>query len=287
MSELKVLRRMTKWGIVFFVGITSICASGPAQSQETAARLTATEVMVKSNKAFYYAGADMKTEVTMELETRDGKKRTRVLTMLRMNDPKSTAQKYYIYFHEPADVRRMTFLVWKYPEKEDDRWIYVPAVDLVRRIASSDARSSFVGSDFTYEDVSGRDLDADTHTLLREEKLGEKDCYVVESVPKETIDYVKRISWIDKATFLSLKEEYYDLQNELARLFTADDVKEVPAGESSGGPTVPMVIRRTMKNVKSGHLTQVTFTSVSYNVGLDDDIFTERYLRRAPSKWIK
>jgi len=163
----------------------------------------------------------------------------------------------------------------------------VPAIDLVRRIATSDARSSFVGSDFTYEDVSGRDIPADTHTLLREEKIGDRDCYVVESVPKEPIEYVKRISWIDKGTFLPLKEEYYDVQKELTRVFTADKIEEVAGTERKERNAFPTATKRTMKNLKTGHRTEVTFTSVSYNIGLPDSIFTERYLRKPPERWIK
>lgn len=242
-------------------------------------------VLEKSQQAFYAAGADMKADVAMELITGDGKQRTRVLIMLRLNIPGGAVQKHFLYFKEPSDVRRMTFLVWKYPEKEDDRWIYIPAVDLVRRVAASDKRSSFVGSDFTYEDISGRDISADTHRFLREEKWSNSNCYVIESAPKETLDYVRRVAWIDKTTYLPLKEEYYDLQNELARVFTADKVENVSA-DGGIGP-IPTVTKRTMRNVKSGHRTEVTFKSVSYNVGLTDDLFTERYLRRPPSKWIE
>mgnify|MGYP001596815225 FL=1 len=273
------------FSFVLFLGLLAT----PVQGEKTLpeAQKAGIEIMEKSQQAFYSQGADMKVDIRMELITADGKKRIRVLTMLRWNDPKSKDQKYFLYFREPADVRGMTFMVWKYPLKESDRWIYVPAIDLVRRIAARDARSSFVGSDFTYEDVSGRNIAADTHTLLREEKLGDRDCYVVESVPKEPIDYVKRISWIDKTTFLPLKEEYYDVQKELARLFTADKVEDIVAAEGRQRKSFPSVTKRTMKNLKAGHRTEVTYTSVSYNVGLQDNIFTERYLRNPPERWIK
>jgi outer membrane lipoprotein-sorting protein len=95
---------------------------------------------------------------------------------------------------------------------------------------------------------------------------------------------VKRISWVDKTTFLPLKEEYYDLQKELVRMFSADKIEEVTIGEGEERKTVPTVTRRTMKNIKTGHRTEVTFTSVSYNIGLGDNIFTERYLRRPPKE---
>ena len=244
-----------------------------------------TEIVEKSQQAYYYSGSDMKSDVTMELITADGKKRTRVLTMLRKNEPRTANQKYFLYFREPGDIRRTAFLVWKYPEKDDDRWIFIPAVNAVRRIAARDSRSSFIGSDFTYEDVSGRDVSADAHTLLREERLGNADCYVIESVPKAATDYTRKLAWIDKATFLPLKEEYYDVQNQLARLFTADRIENV-AGQGGRG-SYPMVTKRTMKNVKSGHRTEVIFTSLAYDVGLDDGVFSERSLQNPPPQWIK
>jgi len=260
---------------------TLFIAGTPAQAQKLP---TATEIVEKSQQAFYYPGADMRAKVTMELITGTGQKRVRVLTMLRKNDPKNKDQKYFLYFHEPGDVRRTVFLVWKYPEKDDDRWIFIPTLNMVQRVAAKDSRLSFVGSDFTYEDVSGRDLSADTHTLLREERQGNADCYVIQSMPKSTADYTKKLSWVDKKNFLPLKEEYYDAQNDLFRVFTADKIEEVTAGK---GRSYPTITRRTMKNVKSGHRTEVTYTSVAYEVGLDDSIFTERSLRSPPQDLIR
>jgi hypothetical protein len=247
-------------------------------------QLTATEVIERSQRAFYYQGDDMKARITMELINKDGYKRRRVMTMLRRDESEGGDQKYFIYFHEPGDVRRMTFMIWKYPEREDDRWVFVPAVDLVRRIAADDKRSSFVGSDFTYEEVSGRDLTSDTHTLLSEEKLGDRDTYVIKSVPKEAVDYAKRISWIDRENFLPLKEEYHDVQEELFRVFTAESIKDIKAGD---GKIYPTVVKRTMKNLKTGHRTEVTYTSISYDLGLDDKDFTERRMRRPPREWLR
>ena len=138
------------------------------------------------------------------------------------------SQKYFIYFWQPSDVRDMTFMVFKHPGSDADRWLFVPALNMVRRIAAQDKYSSFVGSDFSYDDVSGRDVDDDAHTLVKEAKLGSKDCYVVKNTPKAgNADYSYRISWIDKNTFLPLKEEYYDNRNELYKVFTADEIESI------------------------------------------------------------
>ena len=291
MNRKAVAPQCIRFALVVLLVILGCAFATPVRAQgnvpEGLKALTASEIVERSQQAFYYPGADLKAKVTMDLITDTGKKRTRVLTMLRKNDPKSKDQKYFLYFHEPGDVRRTAFLVWKYPEKDDDRWIFIPAVNMVRRVAASDSRSSFVGSDFTYEDVSGRDLAADTHTLLGEEKLGDSDCYVIQSVPKTSADYTKKLAWIDKKTFLPLKEEYYDAQNEVARVFTAEKIEEIPAGEGDGKLTYPTATKRTMKNVKSGHRTEVALVDVAYNVGMEDGIFTERSLQSPPAKWIK
>jgi len=261
-------------GFTFFIFILSHLA----YSQEN---LTADEIIRRSQAAFYYPGSDMKARVLMKLITKDGRERIRDFTMLRKNLDKGGEQRYFIYFYKPPDVKDMTFMVWKYPGKDDDRWLFIPAIKLVKRIAASDKRSSFVGSDFSFEDVSGRDAEEDNHSLLKEEMFNGKDTYVIKSVPKNegSADYSYKVSWIDKESLIPLKEEYYDKRGELYKVFTADVVKEIQ--------DFPTVTKRTMKNVQSGHRTEVTFEEVGYNNGIGDEIFSERYLRNPPQKWIR
>ena len=201
--------------------------------------------------------------------------------MLRKNFGESGgSQKYFIYFFQPTDVRDMTFMVYKYPSKDDDRWLFVPAINMVRRIAAQDKHSSFVGSDFTYEDISGRDIEEDTHTIVKEETLGAKDCYLIKSAPKiQDVDYSYKLSWIDKANFLPAKEEYYDRKGELSKIFTAEEIMDI-----KGFPTVT---KRMMKNLQSGHRTEVAFTKTDYNIGIEDSLFSERFLKQPPKKWIE
>jgi outer membrane lipoprotein-sorting protein len=244
-----------------------------------AADPSADEIVKRSLETFYYAGNDMRAKVQMKLINPQGKVRERDMTMLRINLGKSGDQRYYIYFHNPADVRGTSFMVWKYPAREDDRWIFVPTLRLVKRIAADDKRSSFVGSDFTYEDVSGRDLEDEAHVLVRKEDLGGRPTYVVESRPKSAADYSRRLTWIDSERWLPLKEEYLDARNEPFRTFTADKVEQ--AGKYW------TVTARSMKNLQSGHRTEVVYQEVGYDVGLKQDIFTERYLRDAPSQWVR
>ncbi len=233
------------------------------------------EIEKRSLESFYAAGTDMRVRVLMVLINQQGGQRKRELTMLRKNMRSGGDQRYYMYFHAPPDVKGTTFLVWKYPTKDDDRWIYIPAIKLVRRIAASDRRSSFVGSDFTYEDVSGRDVSDETHTLLRSEVLEGRPCYVLESRPVGGADYARRVSWIDTERWIPLKEEYFDARGRNIRVFAADRVEEI------GGHWT--VTRRTMRNLQTGQRTEVTFQDVSYDQGLPDNLFTERALREPPA----
>ena len=114
----------------------------------------------------------------------------------------------------------------------------------------------------------------------REEQFAGKACAVVKSSPKAAdMEYSSKLSWIDHASFLPLKEEYYDQQGVLYKVFTADEIKEV------GGFFT--VMKRTMKNLQSGHATEVTYTKVEYDIGIEDALFSERFLRQPPQKWIE
>ena len=236
------------------------------------------EIIKRSLNAMYYAGKDERVQISMKLINSQGSTRGREMTMLRLNQLDGE-QRYYIYFHSPSDVKGTAFMVWKHVGKEADRWIYIPGINLTRRIAADDKRSSFVGSDFAYEDVSGRQVNDENHVLRRNEELNGRPVYVIESRPKASVDYARRLSWIDSERWIPLKEEYYDSRDQLLRVFTADKVEEI------GGHWT--ISSRSMKNMQTGHRTEVIFERTSYDVGVPNDLFSERYLRDAPRKWIQ
>lgn len=269
---------MSKWSGILGRAATAVLAlsaltAGPAAAED------ATELMKAAHLNLYYMGNDGKATVTMELKDKNGKVRTREFVMLRLDLEEGGPQKYYTYFLEPGDIRRTTFMVWKEADKDDSRWIYIPAIDLVRRISANDKGSSFVGSDFSYEDVSGRHWTDDNHKLLREEEKDGRSFYLIESVPKEKDTFSKKLTWISKDRMLPEREEYYDNKGELERLFQAEEVKEV-----DGFTTIT---KRTMTNVKKEHSTLVEFKDIDYDIGLTDDLFTERYLKVPPSEYIQ
>ena len=240
--------------------------------------LSADEIIEKSNIAYYYTANDGKARAKMYIKDRRGRERYREMTILRKDIKDGGRQNYYIFFHEPADVSKMVFMVWKQAEGDDDRWLYLPAIDLVKRIATSDKRSSFAGGVFTYEDVSGRRTADDVHELMKEEKIEGKDAYVIKNTPKDAdvVEFSYYVSWIDKKTFLPIKGEYFDRKGKLYRTIDVEETKVI-----DGYPTA---VKGTARNLETGLMTTIEFVDIRYNIGLKENIFSERYLRRPPKE---
>lgn len=247
--------------------------------------LTVEEIVSRANRTAYYQGNDGRATVSMTITDARGQTREREMTILRRDDVSAGAQgdqhcgeqKFYVYFHRPADVAKMAFMVWKHLDRDDDRWLYLPALDLLKRIAATDERTSFVGSDFFYEDVSGRGTLEDEHELI--ETTGE--AYVLKNTPKEPklVEFSYFNTWVDRETFMPVKAEYYDRNGKLYRRYQILETKDI-----EGHPTA---VKARMSNLNTGGNTVVEYSDVKYDIGLPEDLFTERYLRRAPRRYLR
>ena len=247
--------------------------------------LTVQEIVDRTNGVAYYQGKDGRAQVLMVITDSQGRKRRRQFTILRWDEPPpgeegaqyTGDQKYYIYFQRPADVNKMVFMVWKHLDRDDDRWVYLPALDLVKRIASKEKRTSFVGSHFFYEDVSGRNVEADVHELVDTTK----NYYVLKNTPKkpEAAEFAHFTMWIHRGTFIPVKIEYYNDRGEKYRVYEALKVETI-----QGYPTVT---QSRMKDLRIGGETLLQYRDVQYDIGLPEGIFTERYLRRAPAEYLR
>jgi hypothetical protein len=271
------------------IALAAVLAAGfsltavPAEETEEVKVPPVGEIVDRANRAAYYQGKDGRAQVSMEITDSQGRSRNRVLVILRKDgseDPAAAGdQKFYVYFLRPADVNKMAFLVWKNSErgKDDDRWLYLPALDLVKRIAGAEKRTSFVGSDFFYEDVSGRGIEEDTHELERTTD----DYYVVKSTPRDpgSVEFSYYTNWIHRESFIPVRTEYFDKNGEKYREYTALGVETI-----EGYPTVT---RSSMKSLKTGSETVMSYTAVAYDIGLPDGIFTERYLRNPPREYLR
>lgn len=232
----------------------------------------------ETEKAAYYAGDDGRSQARMMIVDGQGRKQFRQFTILRRDIADNQDQQMLVFFSQPADVRDTVFRVEKHADvsTDDDRWLYLPALDLVKRISAGDKRTSFVGSHFFYEDVSGRAIEEDRFTLVEETA----DAYRLKAVPKkpDTVEFSHYLVTIDKATHLPMLIEFYD-----------DDDKPYRRVESVKVETVqgfPTVLRSKVSDLNSGGYTLMEFRKPEYNLGLPADIFAERSLRNPPRDYL-
>ena len=213
-------------------------------------------------------------KMDLVLEKANGSKRERKVESWAMDIGEDT--KTMMFFTYPGDVKGTGFRTWNYDDtgKDDDKWLYMPALKKTRRISGSSSKTDyFMGTDFTYDDMGDRNIDEDDHKLLREEKCNGFDCYVVESVPKDKREiYSKRISWIRKDCFMGVKVEYYDKLGALHRVLNISDIKQVQGFWTRG--------KMVMENVQTKHKTVITFSDMKYDLKIDSEMFNVAKLEK-------
>ena len=251
----------TKLFITAMAIIATAMANQPANAQ-----LTGQQIMEK----VYHnpSGEDTQGSLTMTLTNNRGEQRVRTLTQFIKDDGK--VEKKIMFFVSPADVKNTSFMSWSYADgRSDDQWIYLPALKRTKRISSDGKSDNFMGSDFTYDDLGDRHPNQDNHKLLREETVDGKDCYVVESTPKED-DYMysKTITWVMKDNYLGLKREFYDDRGKLLKVLTIKKYEKVDGFWT--------ILETEMHNVQKDHRTNMKFTDVQKNKGIPNSKFTER-----------
>ena len=177
-----------------------------------------------------------------------------------------------IIFHRPASVEGTRFLTIERAGRDDDQWIYLPALDRVRRIAGGEGDSSFMGTDFTYSDLEGRDIDDYSYELLREERVDDWNTYVVEAVPTESADsqYTRLVQYVDRNSWTPVLVEFYDEDGDLLKVNRVHRMERVQGYWT--------IIENTMENVQTDHRTELQVTNFRYNEDLPDGLFTVNFL---------
>jgi len=234
------------------------------------------EIINQANLASFYAGDDGRSDARMIIVDAKDNKQMRQFVILRKDVEDGGNQQFLVVFSRPSDVKDTVFLVHKKVAEEDDRWLYLPALDLEKRISASDNRTSFVGSDFFYEDVSGRNTSYDNHQLLKQDG----QYYYLQSTPKDpgSVEFASYTMQIDKTTHLPMLIEYQDQQGEVYRRVEVVEVADV-----QGHPTV---MKSKVSNLKTGGHTLLEFRRPTYDLGMEDEVFTIRSLRNPPKNWL-
>ena len=215
-------------------------------------------------------GSDSKAEVRMLLMDKRGKKLFR--TMVTATKKYGNTSKSLIRFTAPPDIKGTAFLTWENEDRDDDQFLYLPALKRVRRIVSTQKNSSFVNTDYTYEDMQRRKPELDLHQIIGEEKLLDHDCWILESIPKNEKDsqYEKRKSWIAKDILLPLKAQYFSKNDRLLKEFIANRIKQIDG--------IWTVVESEMRDFKKEHRTLLKTDDIKFNCGVEDSVFTEANL---------
>jgi hypothetical protein len=261
-------------GLVGWIG-----AAAPAISaDEVAPGLGARQIMelVDARDDGDRATQDMQ----MVLIDKNGNQRVREIRALRRDEGEDTHT--LMFFLSPADVKDTGFLTYDYDaaERDDDQWLYLPALKKTKRIASSDKSGSFMGSDFSYADMTDRPLEKYEYTLMKETDVEGHPVWQIESVPTdedeiEETGYTRSVVFVRKDNFVVVRAvNWVKKGNRLKYL----DVKRL---EQIDGIWVPTEMHMTTKKGNATlHKTVITASNVRFNQPMADDAFTVRQLEK-------
>jgi outer membrane lipoprotein-sorting protein len=264
---------MPSRNIAFAAALAALCVAG---ADHAFGAPSADDIMKQDFVASKVA--DSTQDATFHLINAQGQERIRETSGQTKLLPGTTDNRRIVVFNAPADVRGTKTLLIEHSGGDDDIWIYLPAMKKVRRLVANNKKDSFVGTDFSYGDVIGYPVEDWNHTLLREETLNGADCWVIQSIPKsariaDVSGYSKRITWIDKRSYIAVKSEIYDLQGAFLKRLTQTDVREVDAKNHKW-----QAMRLTAENVQTGHRTVIELKNFKANAGVSDAEFTPGHL---------
>ena len=222
-------------------------------------------------------GRDSRAEMRMRLFDRQGRVRERTMTLLSLQGSSATGDRTLVRFLYPNDIRNTGLLVWEHPGGEDERFLYLPALGRVRRIAGEEKQESFVGSDLSYEDIGGRNLADYTYTFADESASwtapdgSRHPAWALESRAKDRdADFPRSVSLVLKDRFIVVHADVYNPRNERAKVF---DIRRLDRVEG-----IWTVLDVAVVNERQKTRTELVTTSIDYNTGLTADDFTRRAL---------
>lgn len=265
-----------------FLGLATACCVAMLPFVAAAAELSAYEVMARADNLD--DGSTRVAQYTMVLIDRRDRQRSRDLMIYSKDygeDSRTLSS-----FESPADIAGTAYLNydWANPERDDDSWLYLPAMQRVRRIASSDTSDSFLGSDFTYADINGLELDWYDYRFVNEsETVDGFDCWVIEATPKpelkdkaeEATGYSKLQVWIRKDNFVQVQAQAWELRGNRIKYFSASDIRQV-----QGIWTTHRQQAITTRNGRQEHASILQLTAIRYDDSLSDEYFETEYLQR-------
>jgi len=225
-------------------------------------------------------GDNITANMKMILIDKGGKKRVRDLKTFTKNRGDDTLK--LLFFLTPADVKNTAFLTYDYEDSnaDDDQWLYLPALQKVKRIASSDKSSSFMGSDFTYSDMTSRNVEDYNYKIMKETKAQGHKVWQLLVTPKsektvQETGYTKSIMFVRQDNFVVIQALNYIKAGKKLKYMIVKDLELI-----DGIWTVKEIQMVTKKGKKTLHKSVFKFSNTKYNQELDESLFTTRTLER-------
>ena len=251
------------------IALTSVQSLVIAQSLPTASTIV-------KNTNERNDGQFVTQTTTLELIDKRGRKKTQVARSFRKYYGKDKAQAFF--YQSPTNIRGTAFLTFDYVDKEDNRWLYLPALRKTRRISGSEKGDYFLGTDLTYEDVNLGSKISETdysHKVIGTEIIDGHKCYVLENIPKtdklkKELKYGKTKSWVDAELWMVRKTEFWDVQGNRLKTLQIKDIKKIDG--------IWTATTLYVMNHKTNHQTYLRFANIDYKTPIDDGLFTEESL---------
>jgi len=240
--------------------------------------LTAKQIVDRSFEATKLAGAEATS--TMTIIDSKGRERIRKIAQVTKLYDNGDTEKKLIRFLAPADVKGTGMLTFDYKVKDDDIWLYMPALRKTRRIVSSEKAKSFMGSEFSYADMTPPNLDDFNFKLLGEPEVNGTPCYQIEMIPNnddiaDENGFSKKISFIGKEDFVIRKAIYYDLDESLLKELTVKAIKLLDIANNKYRP-----MEMEMVNLQNDRKSTFKIDKIQFNPKVKDEFFSTRYLER-------
>ena len=240
------------------------------------AQLSGEEIVIRMNKNPNPSDIKIKFKMTLFSNTKKNKNKKHYRLMEQIEKRYEDGvfnSKLLLRFMEPKEVRGFSLLNWSWVgEKNDDQWLYIPKLRKTKRIRPSDKSRKFQGTEFTYSDFIKRDTNLDKYNLLGSDNFRGNKCFMVEANPINDLSYGVRILWIDDTDYLLRKIEFFDNINEKIKVL---EIFDYVKNNQYWTPT-----KKIMKNLLNGSSTKMEVINVSYDQGLNDNLFSEKYLKR-------
>jgi len=255
--------------LVLLLTLLLIPMTGFAQTPEEKGLEIAKEVNRRDN-----GYADFSANLKMTLRNRQGEESIRIIRNRTLEVP-GDGDKSLIIFDTPKVVKGTAFLSFTHKIKNDDQWLFLPALKRVKRISSSNKSGSFMGSEFAYEDISSQEVEKYSYRWLRDEDYEGKASFVVELDPVDpNSGYTRQIVWFDQQEYIPIKVDYFDRKNVLLKTLNFHDYKQYL--DKHWRPD-----RMTMVNHQTGKSSDLDWTGYKFKTGLSDKDFTKNSLKRA------